>query len=349
MDAQPLEGPALVQLYRRIEEAITVDPNVESAGYASFIPFTGTNETDEVRGAQGTNVRLFVNQVSASYFATMGIPMLVGRDFNATDTTGSSPKIILNQSAARLLIGTKHGPGLSFDRLAASRHEAPGQALGRLVRNKEEVIGVVADSKFSNLTRPASPQAFEAITQSKSDKPSYTLVVRYKGSPVPLAAAVRSIVARLSPLMPAPIPTPMNAEIDRSIASERMLAWISVFFAVCALLVTGIGLYGTLAYTTARRTNEIGIRMALGAQRAQVVRLVVWENLLICLSGAIGGLIAALFAARLLATLLFGISAHNPWVLLGACVLLLTAGGFASLLPAIHAAHIDPNAAMRVE
>ena len=113
--------------------------------------------------------------------------------------------------------------------------------------------------------------------------------------------------------------------------------------------MTGIGLYGTLAYTTARRTNEIGIRMALGAQRAQVVRLVVWENLLICLTGAVGGLIAALFAARLLATLLFGISAHNPWVLLSACVLLLAAGGLASLLPAIHAAHIDPNTAMRTE
>jgi predicted permease len=349
VDAQPLQGPALLRLYGEIKDTLASDPHVVSAGYASFIPFNGTNETDDVKDAQGANVRLYVNQVSPSYFATMGIPMLAGRDFNATDTTGTGPKIILNQSAARLLISTKHEPGTTFDRIATSRHEAGGRALGRLVRDKEEVIGVVADSKFSNLTKPASPQAFEAIAQGKSAKPSYTLVVRYKGSLIPLASAARSIVARLSPLMPTPILTPMNTEIDRSIASERMLAWISVFFAVCALLVTGIGLYGTLAYTTARRTNEIGIRMALGAQRVQVVRLVVWENLLICLTGAVGGLIAALFAARLLAALLFGISAHDPWVLLGACLLLLLAGGLASLLPALHAAHIDPNAAMRTE
>jgi predicted permease len=338
-DPQPLKGPALLQLYRQIGGALSHQPGVEKVSYTSIVPFSGSMMMVGDNDAVGKSVAVDASVVSPAYFASMRIPLLAGRDFIWTDTTRDGQKIILNQTAAHLLLGIPVGEEV----------RALGRFLGKNNKQKQEIIGVVADSKYNDLTQPAPSQIFEPITQDDFPKPSYTLIIRYQGSPVPLAAAARSIVARLSPRMPAPLLTPMNTEIDRSIASERMLAWISVFFAVCALLVTGIGLYGTLAYTTARRTNEIGIRMALGAQRAQVVRLVVWENLLICLTGAVGGLIAALFAARLLATLLFGVSAHNPWVLLGACLLLLTAGGLASLLPAIHAAHIDPNAAIRTE
>jgi predicted permease len=335
---QPLKGAALLQLYRQIGDAVAHQPGVASVSYTSKVPFDGRLMYGGYTSAVEKAVHLDEARVSPVYFATMRLPLLAGRDFSWSDSTGSGLKIIVSQSAAHLLLGAAGADG--------------GRAVGRLIDKngkKQEIIGVVGDSKYNDLAESASPQIFLPITQDNDTKPSYTLVVRYKGSLIPLASAARSIVARLSPLMPTPILTPMNTEIDRSIASERMLAWISVFFAVCALLVTGIGLYGTLAYTTARRTNEIGIRMALGAQRVQVVRLVVWENLLICLTGAVGGLIAALFAARLLAALLFGISAHDPWVLLGACLLLLLAGGLASLLPALHAAHIDPNAAMRTE
>jgi predicted permease len=338
-DPQPLKGAALLQLYRQIGDAVAHQPGVAGVAYTMKVPFDGSYVSTGVKDAEGKDVSIFTMRVSPQYFAVTRTRLAAGRDFAWDDGPGSAPKIILNRSAARLLLKIPKAAG-------------DAAALGRLISSngkKKEIIGVVADSQYNDLTQAAPPQIFELITQDTFPKPSYTLVVRYKGSLIPLASAARSIVARLSPLMPTPILTPMNTEIDRSIASERMLAWISVFFAVCALLVTGIGLYGTLAYTTARRTNEIGIRMALGAQRAQVVRLVVWENLLICLIGAVGGLIAALFAARLLATLLFGISAHNPWVLFGACLLLLLAGGLASLLPAIHAAHIDPNAAMRTE
>src|SRR6202042_3221391 len=129
-------------------------------------------------------------------------------------------------------------------------------------------------------------------------KPSYTAVVRVDGPAAPLAGAARSIAARLGPDIPAPVMTTMDSVLDASISSERVMAVLSVFFAACALLVTGIGLYGTLAYATAKRTSEIGIRMALGAQRAQVVKMVFCENSLVAVAGSVVGLIAALLASR---------------------------------------------------
>jgi ABC-type antimicrobial peptide transport system permease subunit len=127
------------------------------------------------------------------------------------------------------------------------------------------------------------------------------------------------------------------------------MAMLSVFFAACALLVTAIGLYGTLAYATARRTSEIGIRMALGAQRLQVVSLVFRENAWIALCGCAAGLIAAAFASRILASFLYGTSTRDPWVLIGSVASLISIASAASLLPAMRAARIDPMEALRTE
>jgi ABC-type antimicrobial peptide transport system permease subunit len=137
--------------------------------------------------------------------------------------------------------------------------------------------------------------------------------------------------------------------VDDSLSAERLMALLSVFFAACALLVTAIGLYGTLAYATARRTSEIGIRMALGARRAQVVGLVCGQNATVALTGTVAGLIAALLASRALASFLYGTSVRDPLVLGGAVVALALIASAASLLPALRAARIDPMAAIRCE
>jgi ABC-type antimicrobial peptide transport system permease subunit len=128
-----------------------------------------------------------------------------------------------------------------------------------------------------------------------------------------------------------------------------MMALLAVFFAACALLVTAIGLYGTLAYATARRTNEIGIRVALGAKRVQVVSLVFRENAWIAICGCAAGLVAALMASRALTSFLYGTSVRDPWVLIGSVVALILIASAASLLPAIRAARIDPMEALRTE
>jgi len=143
--------------------------------------------------------------------------------------------------------------------------------------------------------------------------------------------------------------TSMSSTLENSISSERMMAMLSVFFAACALLVTAIGLYGTLAYATARRTSEIGIRMALGAQRIQVIALVFRENVWVATCGSVAGLIAALFASRLLASFLYGTSVRDPWVLVASILALLIIASAASLLPALRAARIEPMEALRTE
>jgi ABC-type antimicrobial peptide transport system permease subunit len=153
----------------------------------------------------------------------------------------------------------------------------------------------------------------------------------------------------MAPEIPAPVLTTLSSDIDASISSERMMAMLAVFFAACALLVTAIGLYGTLAYATARRAGEIGIRMALGARRLQVVTIVFRENAWIGVCGSLVGLGIALLASHLLAAFLYGTSTRDPWVMLGAVGALMLVGGAASLIPAIRAARIEPITALRTE
>jgi ABC-type antimicrobial peptide transport system permease subunit len=185
-----------------------------------------------------------MNDVAPAYFATMRIPMLTGRDFRWRDTKASGQKIILNQSAANVLFPNQN-------------------PVGRFVSDYEkkqlEVIAVVGDIKYRSIRDKAPPGAYIAITQSSVKKRSYTVVVRVKNSPAPLASAARTLAARMSPDIPSPVMTSMSSTLDNSVSSERMMAMLSVFFAACALIVTAIGLYGTLAYSTARRTGEIRI------------------------------------------------------------------------------------------
>jgi ABC-type antimicrobial peptide transport system permease subunit len=153
----------------------------------------------------------------------------------------------------------------------------------------------------------------------------------------------------LAPAIPAPTFSPMNEVLNDSMSTERMMAWLAGFFAGCALLVTAIGLYGTLAYSTARRTSEIGVRMALGAQRIRVMAMVFGENITVAAMGAGAGLGVALLVSRALASFLYGTSPRDPWVLLGSVGALTVIASAASLIPALRAAGIEPMAAIRCE
>ena len=244
---------------------------------------------------------------------------------------------MLNQSAAKLL--------------------APdGNVLGRTVVKRDgdkkvsyQVIGVVGDAKYEDLRSAAPPAAYVPITQGDEKSPSYYAVVRVEGPAAPLAGAVRALSSQMAPSIPAPVMTSMESIVDESLGSERLMAMLSVFFAMCALVVTAIGLYGTLAYATARRTSEIGIRMALGARRAQVAQMVFGQNLWVVLGGTVFGLAAALVAARALTSFLYLTSARDPWVIAVSILSLAVIACAASLLPALRAARIEPMTAMRCE
>ena len=337
MDGQPLRGEPLMTVYQQLADELRHLPGVEQVSFAWLVPLTGFQWDQNFAGPGQTQQDIYLNSIAPNYFAAMHIPMLEGRDFNATDTKSTTKKIILNASAAKLLL-----PGVS--------------PLGRTVtelddktKNPYVVVGVVADTKYTSMRDPAPAAAYYAMSQEAGDDPSYNAVLRMSGPAGPLALAVRQLTRRIVPSIPAPLVTSLETTLDDSLSAERMMALLAVFFAVCALLVTAIGLYGTLAYATARRTSEIGIRMALGARRAQVVGLVCGQNALVAVTGAAAGLVAALLASRALASFLYGTSIRDPWVLTGSVLALAVVASAASLLPALRAARIDPMAAIRCE
>ncbi len=335
MDKQQLEGDALMRQYQELGEGLRRQPGVKNVSFQFIVPLSHRGWNGRY-GAPGAPPQLInMNSVAPDYFATMRIPLYQGREFTWTDTNASGLKITLNRSAAKLLF-----PG----------QDAVGhQVIDERGRTVYQVVAVVGDTKYRDMRESATPIGYVPIMQDEQKKPSLTAVVRVDGPQAPLALAARSLAARLAPAIPAPIFTPVNDVLNNSMSAERMMALLSVFFAGCALLVTGIGLYGTLAYATARRTSEIGIRMALGAQRARVIAMVFGENALVAACGAGAGLIAALLASRALVSFLYGTSPRDPWVLVGSVAALTIIASLASLLPALRAARIEPMAAIRCD
>jgi predicted permease len=338
MDKQPLEGAALMRLYQELGEGLRRQPGVKHVSFQFIVPLAHRGWNGRY-GAPGAAPQLiYMNSVAPDYFATMRIPLYQGREFSWADTNASGLKIILNQSAAQLLF-----PGR--------------QALGQQVMNDNDpaivkgyqVVAVVGDTKYREMRDPAPPSAYVPILQDEQKKPSLSAVLRAEGSQTALAAAARALAARLAPTIPAPTFSTMDEILNQSISTERMMALLALFFAGCALLVTAIGLYGTLAYATARRTSEIGIRMALGAQRTRVLVMVFGENAMVAAAGVGAGLGAALLASRALASFLYGTSPRDPWVLASSVAALTVIATVASLLPALRAARIEPMDAIRCE
>jgi predicted permease len=337
LDKQNLQGDALFDFYRNLGDGLSHQPGVAVVSFARIVPLTHRVWDEEFSGSEAKSFDTYQNFVSPGYFAAMRIPLLAGRDYIWNDKLQAGLKVVLNQAAANQLF-----PG--------------GNALGQIVKEHDgdkvvpyTVIGVVGDAKYEELRSPPPPTAYRAMTQDDGHSTSYNAVVRTDGPAAPLAAAARTLATRLAPGIPAPVMTSMAKVVDDSLSAERMMALLSVFFALCALVVTAIGLYGTLAYATARRTSEIGIRIALGARRSQVVRMVFLENAAIAIAGTAAGLIAALFVSRALDSFLYGVSSRDPWVMSASVLALAAIASAASILPALRAARIEPMAAIRCE
>jgi len=335
MDKQQLDGDALMQLYRQLGEGLSRQPGVKSVSFQFIVPLSHVGWNGSYATPEGGTHLIFLNSVGPDYFRTMRIPVFTGREFSWNDTRASGLKMILNQAAAKQFFPN-------------------GNALGQQVLNPREktayeVVAVVGNSKYRDMSAPAPPIGYVPMMQDEQPKPSLTAVVRTDGPQAPLAAAARLLAAKLVPSIPAPIMTTMDDVLNESVSAERMMALLAVFFAGCALLVTGIGLYGTLSYATARRTSEIGIRMALGARRAGVVAMVFKENAAVAAAGSGAGLIASVLLSRALASFLYETSPRDPWVLGEAVAALTVIACAASLVPALRAAWIEPMQALRME
>ena len=291
MDQQPLKGDALIEFYRHVGEGLGHQPGVKNVSFAWIIPFGHLQWDEDLSTADGKSHDIYQNSVAPAYFQTMRIPFFAGRDFRWDDSASTGQKIILNQAAARLLFPDRN-------------------PLGQFVTKKEgektfkyEVIGVVGDAKYEDVRSAAATDRVCFLTQNDPETRSYYAVVRTDGPAASLVGAAHALAEQIQPGIPRPEMTAMSDMVRDSMSAERMMALLAVFFAMCALMVTAIGLYGTLAFATARRTSEIGIRMALGARRAQVARMVFLQNAAVgCRPALATGVVAALLASRALAS-----------------------------------------------
>lgn len=335
MGKQSLDGEPLMRWYQSYGEALQHQPGVQSVSFASITPMDGSVYMGTYHSSiSGGDKEMHMDNVAPAFFQTMRVPILSGRDFRWNDTTASGKKVILNQAAAKLLFPNRN---------------PIGQQVFSYSKTSFEVVAVVGDMHYESIRKSPPPTIFSPITQDSGPKPSYTAIVRLSGPAAPFAAAARSLAAQMSPDIPPPTMISLEDQINNSISAERMMVILAIYFAGCALLVTAIGLYGTLAYATARRTGEIGIRMALGAQRLSVVLLVFRENAWVAITGSAAGLIAALMASKLLASFLYGTSVRDPWIMTASVLALLAVSCAASLLPALRASRIEPIQALRAE
>jgi predicted permease len=337
MDKAGFKGDALIAFYQQMGDRLRHQPGVKTVSFARIVPLTGYVWDDSFTGPTGASEDMHQNAVAPEYFRTMGIPLMEGRDFTWKDANPNAKPIILNRAAVKALM-------------------PDGHALGRTVKTTDgktesvfTVVGVVGDAKYEELRTPAPPTTYQPMTTDDEHSPSFNAVVKAEGGSGGLAAAARAITAQMAPSVPAPVMTGMQEVVDQSLGAERMMTMLAMFFAACALVVTAVGLYGTLAYSTARRTSEIGIRMALGARRGQVVRMVFGQNLAVMMAGTATGLVGALLASKALASFLYGTSARDPWVIAVSIAALAMIACAASLLPAVKAALIEPMQAIRCE
>jgi predicted permease len=325
-----------LEYYRQVLERARNTAGVRAAGLSFITPISGAG-VDLSFGLQGRprepGPNVYVNDVSDGYFAAMGTPLLLGREFLPQDDPDSTPVAVVNDALSR-----RYFKGAS----------PIGQRVRLGRREGLEIVGVVANAKYTSLREEDQPTIYVNALQRR-DIGGLTLAVRTSGDPVPFAAAIRRDVQAVAATVPISQGSTLTAQIDRSLVKERLMTRILGAFAALALLLASVGLYGVLGYAVTRRTNEIGIRVALGATRATILWSVLRESLTLVAIGMAIGVPAALALTRLLSSLLFGVTPTDPWVLGGAAACLVVVALAAASQPARRALRVDPLVALRYE
>jgi predicted permease len=331
-----------LQLYQTMLSRLQSLPGVKSATTVTVRLISswfsnGNVDIEGYRPADRNKPLVFFNAVGPQFLETTGIRLLAGRDINDHDTPTSPKVAVINQAMAEKYFGGRNPIGL---------HITGKRNLGRAATY--EIVGICANAKYTNLRQPIAPTFYYPYTQQRHFY-GMNFYLQTAGGPTALVPAVRHVVHDLDPSLLVTDIRSQSDQIDESIVPERMLARLASFFGVLALLLVAIGLNGTLAYAVNRRAQEIGIRMALGAQRGQVVLLVLGESLLLIALGMALGIPLAAGSAKLLSSQMYGIQSFDPPTLIGATVVLLLTAGVSGYVPARRAASIDPMQALRSE
>jgi predicted permease len=330
---------AMRDFYRRLRQEMRSLPGVSAAAIATTMPLSGSDIgvgfTIEGRPAdpgQRTSAEYF--GVSPDYFSTMGIPVLRGRAFTERDAADAPNVIIVDATLA-----AKYWPNT----------DAIGKrmTIGYNNSGPREVVGIVGTVKRGTLADPPAPQMYTPFEQTPW--PFLAAVVRTTAAPESAASSMRVMLARLDPLQGGGELKTLEQYVERSVATPRFTAFLVGAFASVALLLAGFGLFSVMAYAVVQRRREIGIRMALGAEAADIRLMVVRQALRLGAAGLVLGLIGALAVTRVLESLLFGVSAHDPATFAGVGALLLATLAAAAYLPARRATRIDPIVALRTE
>jgi predicted permease len=326
------------QFYAQLLEAVRATPGVEAAGMCVAPPLTGggMRHTSVPEGRTYDRehpINLSLNIVSPDYFRAMGIPLLRGRDFSAQDRSGAPFTAIVNEALVREYWPGHDGLGKTID------------LMGDPVQ-RTHVVGVVADSKFRRLTEPTIPTVYLPFEQYYEGR---LMLMARSNRPSAIVGPVREIVRALDPTIPVTGIRTLAEQRLRSLSTPRMAATLLSMLGSLGLLLGTLGLYGVMAWGVAQRTHEIGIRMALGAPAAEILRLVIRQGLKLLALGLGLGLAAVWGAAKTIGSLFNNVSPRDPWTLAGVTLLLSVAALVACWLPARRAARVDPMVALRYE
>ncbi|MGB7284184.1 MAG: ABC transporter permease [Candidatus Acidiferrum sp.] len=325
---------SIQNVYDELERRLVALPGVVSASYSSDALLDGGLWTEGVH-VEGQSAKSTVEAqmlaVGPDFFETMRIPLVEGRTFRALDLRSAQPVAIVNRAFVRKFLDPKDALGLHFG------GTDPGNP-------QYQVVGVVGDTKYDRLRAADAPTAYIPLKNGQ-----VTFALRSAITPTALIPAVRHIVNVVDENLPVFRVRTQSQTIDRLLFNERLVARLSSLFGLLGLLLACIGLYGLLSYEVARRTREIGIRAALGAQRQDVLRMVVKQGLVLVVLGSVAGVIASLAATRFLQSLLYGVRPSDPWTFAGVFSLLVCVGALACYIPARRATRVDPMVALRYE
>jgi predicted permease len=329
-------GEKREQMFARVLERLRAIRGVQSAAMSSDALVSGDADTtnfDPTGRPKGEHEPAYVQAVTADYFRTMGIQLLAGRSIEARDSSSAPAVAVVNQALAKGFFGKENPIGTTFDS-----------------DKRMEIVGICADAKFAGMREAAPPTFYRAASQTDtfSDRQAI-FALKTVGDPrLTIQTAREAIALEDRTLVPFAFRS-QEQQIDQNLAPEATFATMAGGFSGVALLLACIGIYGIMAYNVARRTGEMGIRMALGAQKSAVLWLVLRETLVVAAMGVATGLLASLVAARATSSLLYDLKPYDPVTLAGAAALMLLFAAASGFVPARRAASIEPSTALREE
>ena len=333
-----------VAVYQEILDRLRILPGVTSASSSLITPISGFgwNQPIYPEGftVESSNETLtYFNRISPGYFKTMQTPLLIGRDFNERDDLNSPKVMIIGEATARKFFGSINpvGKTIGVDRMNP-----------REEKDLYQVIGVVKDTKYISIDEETEKVVYVSTLQDPAPWANNTFELRSSGPLESLTHSIRSVIAEVNPAISLEFSS-LETQVSDSLLQQRIVALLSSVFGALALVLAMVGLYGITSYAVARRRGEIGIRMALGAQRGAVAWLVLRDVAVLLAIGMALGLAASLAAGRLVTSLLYGVRWNDPVQLAGAAIVLITATAIAAYLPARRAARLDPMVTLREE